>query len=65
LALAEARIGLAVAAHTVPALPLADKLLSAAEAHMAPALVLAAERLAGLGAPRPPERLARHPQVAR
>jgi hypothetical protein len=57
LAFAEAHIGLA--------LPSADTLLALAEAHIVPALVLAAGRLAGLGPLRPPERFARHPQLAR
>ena len=66
LASAEAHIGTALlAAHTVLALPLADKLLWLTAAHIVPALVLAAGRLAGLGPLRPPERLARHPQLAR
>jgi hypothetical protein len=50
LALAEAHIGTALLeAHTVPALPLADKLLWLTAAHTVPALVPAAGRLAGLG----------------
>jgi hypothetical protein len=55
-ALAETHIAPAEAAHTLAAL---------AEACTVPALALAAGRLAGLGPPRPPERFARHPRLAR
>jgi hypothetical protein len=51
----EAHIGLAVEAHIEPAL----------EAHTVAAAGRLAGRLAGLGPLRPPERLARHPRVAR
>ncbi|MGD0480016.1 MAG: hypothetical protein ABSA42_07590 [Terracidiphilus sp.] len=63
---AEAHTESAVAeAHIGPALVEADRLPSLAEAHIVPAQVLAAGRLAGLGPLRPPERFARHPQLAR
>jgi hypothetical protein len=52
-------------AHTGPALVAADRLLPLAEARIVPALVLAAGQLAGLGPLRPPERFARHLQLAR
>jgi hypothetical protein len=57
VAFAEADIGSALAA--------ADRLMPLAEAHIVRALVLAAGRLAGLVPLRPPERVARHPQLAR
>jgi hypothetical protein len=56
VALAEAHIEPAEAAHTLAAL---------VEACTVPALVLAAGRLAGLGPLRPLERFARRPQLAR
>ena len=43
----------------------ADTLGALAEAHIVLALVLAAGRVAGLGQPRPPERFARRPRLAR